>query len=103
MRAAVFHWKPHRISAHVSLRVLALLVERIAEIRSGQSWRNARALLDTVKVVEYERGEAVVLQTTRPRDEAEALLRKLKIAALPHHLRSTKPRGGRDPATVLPV
>jgi len=79
----VFHWKPHRISAHVSLCVLALLIERIAEIRSGQSWRNVRALLDTVKVVEYQRGEAVVRQTTELRDDVEGLLRKLKIAAPP--------------------
>jgi hypothetical protein len=79
----VFHWKPHRISAHVSLCVLALLIERIAEIRSGQSWRKVRALLDTVKVVEYQRGEAVVRQTTELRDEVEGLLRKLKIAAPP--------------------
>jgi hypothetical protein len=79
----VFHWKPHRISAHVSLCVLALLIERIVEIRAGQSWRNVRALLDTVKVVEYERGEAVVRQTTELRGEVEGLLRKLKIAAPP--------------------
>jgi transposase len=79
----VFHWKPHRISAHVSLCVLALLIERIAEIRTGQSWRNVRALLDTVKVIEYQRGEAVVRQTTELRDEVEALLRTLEIAAPP--------------------
>lgn len=79
----VFHWKPHRISAHVSLCVLALLIERIAEIRTGQSWRNVRALLDTVKVVEYERGNAFVRQTTVLRDEVEALLRTLNIAPPP--------------------
>ncbi len=79
----LFHWKPHRISAHVSLCVLALLIERIAEIRTGQTWRNVRALLDTIKVVEYERGDAVVRQTTVLRDEVEALLRTLKIAPPP--------------------
>ncbi len=79
----VFHWGPHRISAHASLCVLALLVERIAEIRTGQSWRNARALLDTINVVEYERGNAVVRQTTELRGEVEALLRTLKVPAPP--------------------
>lgn len=79
----VFHWRPHRISAHVSLCVLALLIERIAEIRTGQSWRNLRALLDTIKVVEYERGNAVVRQTTVLRDEVDDLLRALKIAPPP--------------------
>jgi hypothetical protein len=64
----------------VSLCVLALLIERIVEIRTGQSWRNVRALLDTIKVVEYQRGDAVVRQTTELRDDAEELLRSLKIA-----------------------
>jgi Transposase DDE domain len=77
----IFHWKPHRISAHVSLCVLALLIERIVEIRTGQTWRNVRAVLDTVKVVEYERGSALVRQTTELRGDVEALLRTLKIAA----------------------
>ena len=79
----LFHWRPHRIRAHVSLCVLALLIERIAEIRTGQSWRNLRALLDTIKVVEYQRGDAVVRQTTELRDDVEELLRALQIAPPP--------------------
>jgi transposase len=31
----VFHYRPWRIQAHVSIAVLALLLERIAEIRTG--------------------------------------------------------------------
>ena len=38
----IFHYTPHRICAHVSLCVLALLVERIAEIRAKDTWRNVR-------------------------------------------------------------
>ena len=67
----------------MSLCVLSLLIERIAEIRTGQSWRNARALLDTIKVVEYQRGDAVVRQTTELRDEIDELLLALKIAPPP--------------------
>ena len=50
----IFHWTPHRICARVSLCVLALLLERIAEIRTGDTWRNIRDQLDSIKVVEYE-------------------------------------------------
>ena len=67
----------------MSLCVLALLIERIAEVRTGQSWRNVRALLDTIEVVEYARGNAVVRQTTELRDEVESLLQALKIAVPP--------------------
>jgi transposase len=52
----VYHWAPHRIEAHIKLCVLALLLERVAEIRAGDTWRNLIAQLDTIKVVEYVRG-----------------------------------------------
>jgi hypothetical protein len=84
----VYHWTPHRICAHVSLCVLALLLERVAEIRAGDTWRNIAAELDTIKVVEYERGGARVRQTTEVRGNAADLLRRLRIAPPPklHHI-----------------
>lgn len=36
----VVHWTPPRIGAHITLSVLALLLERIAERRAGDTWRN---------------------------------------------------------------
>ena len=79
----VFHTRPWRIQAHVTISVLALLLERIVEIRAGDTWRNVRAKLERVKVVEYERGGARVQQTTELRPELAALLRTLKVAAPP--------------------
>lgn len=86
----VFHYRPWRIQAHVTISVLALLLERIAEIRVGDTWRNVRAELERVKVVEYDRGEARVLQTTELQPETAALLRKLGVAA-PAKLLSVSP------------
>jgi transposase len=77
----VFHYRPWRIQAHVTISVIALLLERIAEIRVGDTWRNVCAELERLKVVEYERGEARVLQTTELQPETAALLRKLGVAA----------------------
>ena len=76
----IFHWTPHRICAHVSLCVLALLLERIAEIRAGDTWRNIQDQLDTIKVVEYERGEARIQQTTEVRPAVAKLLERLRVA-----------------------
>jgi transposase len=73
----VFHWAPHRIEAHVKICVLALLLERIAEIRAGDTWRNVVSKLETIKVVEYVRGEARIRQTSEVGGEVAALLRKL--------------------------
>ena len=84
----VYHWAPHRIEAHVKLCVLALLLQRVAEIRAGDSWRNLVARLDTIKVVEYVRGEAHVRQTTEVRPDVAALLKKLGVPSPPglHHV-----------------
>jgi hypothetical protein len=78
-----FHWRAHRICAHISLCVLALLLERVAEIRVGDTWRNIVARIDSVKVVEYERAGARIQQTTELRGEVPALLRRLKVEPPP--------------------
>jgi transposase len=79
----VFHWTPHRICSHISLCVLALLLERIVEQRVGDTWRNVLARLDAIKVVEYERGTARVRQTTEIRPDCAELLRRLRVAPPP--------------------
>ena len=75
----VYHWLPHRIEAHVKLCVLALLLERIAEIRGGDTWRNLVAQLDTIKVVEYLRGGARIRQTSEVRGKVREILRLLGV------------------------
>jgi transposase len=79
----VYHWAPHRIEAHIKLCVLALLLERIAENRGADTWRNLVAQLDTIKVVEYARGAARVRQTTELRAGIAALLKSLGVALPP--------------------
>ena len=89
----VFHWRPWRIQAHVTISVLALLLERVAEIRAGDTWRNLVAQLDTIKVVEYDRGETRVQQTSELRKGTEALLVKLGVP-LPPRLHAIGPIPG---------
>ena len=79
----VFHWRSDRIVAHISLCVLALLLERMAESRAQDTWRNLLATLDTIQVVEYERSGARVRQTTELRAPAAELLKRLGIAPPP--------------------
>jgi transposase len=79
----VFHWTPHRICAHISICVLALLLERIAEQRAGDTWRNIAAQLDKIKVVEYERGSARILQTTEVAAATAGVLRRLEVPLPP--------------------
>jgi hypothetical protein len=86
----VFHFRPWRIQAHVTLSVLALLLERIVEIRTGDTWRNVAAQLATIKVVEYDHGPARVQQTTTLRPEVIALLGKLGVP-LPPRIHTVTP------------
>jgi transposase len=46
----VFHRLAERIQAHVSISVLALLLERIAEIRAKDTWRNVAAKLAAINI-----------------------------------------------------
>jgi transposase len=86
----VYHWQPHRIHAHVSIAVLALLLTRMAETRANDTWRNVAALLQTIKVVDYERGEARIHQTTEVRKPVQDLLRALKVP-LPQKIHAMRP------------
>jgi hypothetical protein len=79
----VYHFRPWRIHAHVTITVLGLLLERIIEIRSGDTWRNVLDKLETIKIVEYERDGVCVRQTTELRPEVQQLLARLNVALPP--------------------
>ncbi len=79
-----------RIHAHVTIAVLALLVERIAEIRAGDTWRNLADQLDRIKVVEYEHNGARIRQTSHIDRELTGLLAKLGVP-LPPKLHAVAP------------
>ena len=60
------HRLRHRIEAHVVICVLGLLLERVAENRSGQTWRDIRKESMRLHAIHrvYKDGEAIRL--TRP-------------------------------------
>jgi hypothetical protein len=71
----VYHRVVHRIHAHVFLTVLALLLERVAEIRCADTWRNIRDDLRQVKLARLSSPNGEVWQVT---DAAEATRKRLK-------------------------
>jgi transposase len=97
----VYHYRPWRIHAHVTITVLGLLLERIIEIRTGDTWRNVLDKLQTIKVVEYERDGVVVHQTTELRPEVQRLLARLNIP-MPPKLHNVKSRLDSRRLTTLP-
>ncbi|MGH7293516.1 MAG: IS1634 family transposase [Polyangiaceae bacterium] len=81
-----FHWTERRIVAHVKLCVLALLLERVAEIACGDTWRRIRDAIEAIQAVACESPSGSFLKTTRPSAAALAYLDKLKIAPPPRIL-----------------
>ena len=75
----VYHWAPHRIHAHVSLAVLALLLERVAERACGDTWRNIRNRLKRIQLAQLLSDGRAVWQVTEPPEEARKLLRQMEI------------------------
>ncbi len=79
----IFHWTPHRISAHVSLCILALLLERLAENACDDTWRNIRDDLRQIKLAQLLTPQGEVWQVTAPGESALKRLKQLKIPPPP--------------------
>jgi hypothetical protein len=76
----VYHGTGHRIASHVKLCVFALLLQRAAEIRTGDTWRHIRLILEEVKAVRYRVRGTTIMQSTRLTPQAATLLKKLRVA-----------------------
>jgi len=53
----MYHWLPRRIEAHVKICVLALLLERLAEISSGRSWPRIKQGLRALQISYFSTAE----------------------------------------------
>jgi Transposase DDE domain len=79
----VFHRLEHRIRAHVVVCWLALLLIRIAERATGQSWRRIASELQRLHLVTLEGPAGTVQQTTRPTDAQRTILATLQVEPPP--------------------
>lgn len=86
----VYHRLPDRIKAHVLLCWLAMLLIRVAEDETGQTWRRMKKSLATLQVGIYRTPSGEVWQTNPIRAEVKSLLEKLKLK-LPPRFYAMKP------------
>ena len=82
----VHHRKEERIRAHVVLCWLSLLLIRIAETGTGETWRNVRRELDKLHLVRLEGPTGEVLQRTETTPRQAALLKALSLPEPPRIL-----------------
>jgi len=79
----VYHWAAHRIHAHVSITVLALLIERVIEHGCQDTWRNIQDDLRQIKLAYFSTPNGELRQVTEPRSEAAKRLKSLHIPKPP--------------------
>lgn len=77
----MYHWAPRRIEAHVKICVLALMIERIAELSCGQPWHRIRRALDELQVTEFFNLNHRVLMRNELPATTRNILKLLKIKA----------------------
>jgi hypothetical protein len=76
----MFHWMPQRITAHVKLCVLALMIQRRAELATDLTWRRLHDLLEPIKAVRWRSGERGIVQSSKIGADARDLFKKLGIS-----------------------
>jgi hypothetical protein len=76
----MFHWTPRRIVAHVRLCVLALMIQRAAEIATSTPWSQLADVLERLKAVRYTAEGETIVQASRITPELAAVLKKLDIS-----------------------
>ena len=74
----MFHWMPQRITAHVKLCVLALMIQRAAELRTEMTWNKIRTNLDTLKAVSYRTEKQAIVQTTKSNQISDSYSEKAR-------------------------
>ena len=79
----VFHRLDHRIRAHVLICWLALLLIRVAERTSGQTWRQINRETSRLKQVTLTGPAGTIVQTTPLRPEQKAIYQALSITPPP--------------------
>jgi len=79
----LYHHKEERIQAHVLLCFLSLLLIRIAERQTGQTWDHLRAILERIHLGEFESKDGRILQRTELTPDQANLLKTLDISPPP--------------------
>jgi transposase len=75
----MYHWASRRIEAHVKICVLALMIERIAELACGKPWQRIRMALEKLQVTEFfDLNHRVLMRNELPADTRK-MLKLLKI------------------------
>lgn len=74
------HWAPRRIDAHVKICVLALLIERVAELGCDQPWSKIRRGLEELQISYFSTADHRFFRRNEANHKARTILKSLKIS-----------------------
>ena len=89
----VFHYREDRIRAHIQLCWLALLLIRVAENATGDTWRNLRHELDRLHLVTLATAGGRVAQRPATTSGQQTILHALDLREPPKFSDFTLPAG----------
>ena len=87
----MFHYREDRIRAHIQLCWLALLLLRVIENTTGDTWRNVRHELDRMHLVTLATSHGQVAQRSATTPSQQTLLRTLDLPEPPKFFDFTLP------------
>ena len=82
----VYHYREDRIRAHVQLCWLALLLVRVAETATGDTWRTLRHELDRMHLVTLATTDGHVAQRSQTTSAQKTILAALDLPEPPRYL-----------------
>ena len=94
----VHHRTPERIRAHVAVCMLTYFLERLAELRSGETFGRIRDELQQVAAVTWRDENGLVIQTTSPSPRARKILSDVGVEA-PKKILEVHPAAAKVPAS----
>jgi transposase len=75
----MYHWATRRIETHVKICVLALQIERVAELSCGMSWHQIKRALEGLQITELFDLKYRVLMRNEVAQQTVKILNSLKI------------------------
>ena len=75
----MFHWVPRRIETHVKICVLALLIERVAELACSKPWPQIRRGLEKLHASEFHSSDHTFFKLNEVENHAREVLDLLEI------------------------
>ncbi len=75
----MYHWATRRIETHVKICVLALLIERVAELACAKPWPHIRRSVEKLQTSEFHTPDHIFYKLNEVDNQVQEVFKKLEI------------------------